>query len=92
LNDAKDIVGYTFPWRHLIGPALYYSVLAFNLFITFFIGEYTIGWVGIFIVACPTILLLYFTEMKLSRRGNEKTDISAHLKDFPETGIAVVVK
>jgi uncharacterized membrane protein len=38
-----------FPFQALLGPALYLGVLAFNLIITFFIGEATLGWVGVFI-------------------------------------------
>lgn len=72
LNDAKDIVGHNVSWRYVIGPVLYYSVLAFNLVITFFIGEYTMGWVGIFIVLCPTVLLYYFMKEKLYLRKNAK--------------------
>jgi len=37
------------PCQPLLGPALYLGVLAFNLCITFWIGEYTLGWAGIFI-------------------------------------------
>ena len=85
LSDAKDFTGHTFPWRYMVGPALYYSVLAFNLAITFFIGEYTLAWAGIFIVFCPTVLLFYLTKMKLSRQDNK--GLSAHLKDFPKAGI-----
>lgn len=84
LSDATDVTGHAFQWRYLIGPALYFSVLAFNLSITFFIGEYTMGWAGIFIVVCPTVLLLYFTKMKLSSQDNE--DLFDHLKDFPKAG------
>ncbi len=80
-SDEKDVMGHAFQWRYLIGPALYFSVLAFNLSIVFFIGEYTMGWAGIFIVLCPTVLLYYFMKIKFSRRDNE--DLVAHLNDFP---------
>lgn len=72
LNDAKDIAGHNVSWRYVLGPVLYYSVLAFNLVITFFIGEYTMGWVGIFIVLCPSVLLYYFMREKLHLRENAK--------------------
>lgn len=81
LGYGKDIAGYHFFWRYMVGPALYFSVLAFNLYITFFVGEYAMGWAGIFIVFCPTVLLLHFTQMKLSRQDNEC--LAAHLNDFP---------
>ena len=71
-SDAKDFTGHAFQWRYLVGPSLYFSVLAFNLSITFFIGEYTLGWVGIFIVFLPTVLLYYFMKEKLYHRENAK--------------------
>jgi uncharacterized membrane protein len=71
-SDAKDIAGHNVSWRYVIGPALYFSVIAFNLSITFFIGEYTLAWVGIFIVVCPAVLLYYFMKEKLYHRENTK--------------------
>ncbi|MFZ5452842.1 MAG: carotenoid biosynthesis protein [Thermodesulfobacteriota bacterium] len=38
-----------FPSRALLGPALYLGILGFNLFMTFWIGETLLVWVGIFI-------------------------------------------
>jgi uncharacterized membrane protein len=71
-SDAKDFTGHALQWRFIVGPALYFSVLAFNLSITFFIGEYTLAWAGIFIVLCPTVLLYYFMKEKLYHRENAR--------------------
>jgi putative membrane protein len=38
-----------FPSRALLGPGLYLGILGFNLFMTFWIGETCLGWVGVFI-------------------------------------------
>jgi len=38
-----------FPGRPLLGPAFYLGILAFNLSVTFLIGETCLGWVGVFI-------------------------------------------
>ncbi len=38
-----------FPGQALLGPGLYLGVLAFNLTMTFWIGETCLGWVGVFI-------------------------------------------
>jgi putative membrane protein len=92
LSGTRDIAGYNFPWRFLVGPALYYSVLAFNLGVTFFIGEYTLAWAGMFIVLCPTVLFLYCTKMKLSGGGERQAEVSAHLSDFPAAAIPGVVR
>jgi hypothetical protein len=40
---------HRFAAQAYLGPALYLGILAFNLFMTFWIGEYTLGWVGVFI-------------------------------------------
>jgi putative membrane protein len=45
------------PSVDLLGPALYMIVLIFNLTMTFYIGEITIGWVGVFIFL-PVVFLL----------------------------------
>ncbi len=39
----------TWPGQALLGPGLYLGILGFNLFMTFWIGEYCLGWVGVFI-------------------------------------------
>ena len=38
-----------FAGQALLGPALYLGILAFNLSVTFLIGETCLGWVGVFI-------------------------------------------
>ena len=52
------------PLVDLFGPVLYYIVLLFNLVMTFWIGEYGIGWAGVFIFLPITIFFL----MRLSGR------------------------
>jgi uncharacterized membrane protein len=54
-----------FPGQALLGPGLYLGILAFNLFMTFWIGETCLGWVGIFIYA-P--FLTYLTLKLIPRR------------------------
>jgi len=48
-----------FPSRALLGPGLYLGILGFNLFITFWIGENCLGWVGVLIYA-PFLIWLGF--------------------------------
>ncbi len=79
--------GQHFPWRYLIGPGLYFSVLVFNLFMTFFIGEYTMGWVGIFIVLLPAVLVATIVKIKLAPR-DPREEWAAHLEDFPQASRA----
>ena len=83
LNKSSRRVGYRYPWRYFIGPALYVSVLIFNLTVTFWIGEYTLGWTGIFIIALPSVLIYSIFKSKLSS-CNLDDALKAHLNDFPQ--------
>ena len=86
LDTCTDYVGYKFPWRHLMGPGLYFGVLIFNLSVTFFIGEYEMGWVGIFIVLLPTVL--GYCMLTAKRSPEEIRDaIEFHLRDFPQSAV-----
>ncbi|MBX3279735.1 MAG: carotenoid biosynthesis protein [Acidobacteria bacterium] len=58
-------------YKALGAPALYFGILAFNLFITFWIGELLIGLVGVFITT-PLLLLVGFSIGQ--RRITEQTD------------------
>lgn len=50
----------------LLGPLLYLAVLAFNLIVTFWIGETFLGLVGSLIVFFPLLLVACFTRYKLN--------------------------
>jgi|SRR5208283_1381200 len=88
---TSDHAGYHYPWRYLIGPILYYGVLIFNLSVTFMIGEYTLGWAGIFIVLLPTLLIYSIIATKLSA-GNTQKYLNAHLSDFPLAAITIALE
>ncbi len=81
-----DWSGLRCPWRFLIGPALYFSVLIFNLCVTFFIGEHTLGWVGIFIALLPSALFCSVMRVKFSTVRTDAA-IRSHLLDFPKAVI-----
>ncbi|MGD0885539.1 MAG: carotenoid biosynthesis protein [Thermodesulfovibrionales bacterium] len=82
-KKARDYFGSDCPWRYLIGPALYCAVLVFNLSITFSIHEYTLGWIGVFIVLLPSVLLMSNLRLKLSSDNLDNEACEAHRKDFP---------
>ncbi len=82
LCKTTDTIGYKFSWRYLIGPALYICVLIFNLSVTLWIGEYTLGWTGIFIITLPSVLLYSVMKSKLSSYNLDDA-VKAHLSDFP---------
>jgi uncharacterized membrane protein len=91
LYKAKDWSGHKYPWRYVIGPVLYLGVLLFNLFVTFYIGEYALGWAGIFISALPSFLILSIMKLKLSERNIDEA-LRVHLSDFPQAVIPGVKK
>jgi len=82
LHSTPDWFGYKYGWRYLIGPGLYCGVIIFNLSITFYIREYTLAWVGIFIILLPSTLLYYLIKIKpYPQEFNDA--LKAHLSDFP---------
>jgi hypothetical protein len=67
----------------MIGPGLYAGILVFQIFMTFYIGEYNLGWVDIFIVALPVILLIAITHIK-RELADTAACLDLHLRDFPD--------
>lgn len=82
-KGASDLTGYKYPWRFLIGPVLYFGVLVFNLSVTFFIRENTLGWAGIFIVLLPAFLMYAIVRGKISQES-VGTALADHYRDFPQ--------
>jgi uncharacterized membrane protein len=70
-----------FPFRALLGPLLFLSVLIFNLTITFLIGERLLGTTGIFIFTLPLAIII----VGIVRRTNRYTraELAEHLRDYP---------
>ncbi|MDA8306004.1 MAG: carotenoid biosynthesis protein [Deltaproteobacteria bacterium] len=58
-------------WMRLLGPVLYFSVLLFNITITFQIGEMLLGLVDLLLVATLTVPMVFFTIYKITRAGAE---------------------
>jgi uncharacterized membrane protein len=83
-KNISDFHGQNYPWRYIIGPGLYSGILVFQLVITFSIKEYMMGWVGIFIVLLPVMLVYTITKIKLSAGNDEKKAREEHLTDFPQ--------
>ncbi len=58
-------------WLRLLGPALYFSVLLFNLSITFYIGETLLGIVDLLLSATLTVPMVFFTVYKITHGDAE---------------------
>lgn len=72
-----------FPFSLLMGPFLYYGVIGFNLWMTFWIGESLQGLVGCLIHG-PVAFLWVFQFFKESNRASMQ-DLERHLQDFPSS-------
>ncbi|HLO26795.1 MAG TPA: carotenoid biosynthesis protein [Geobacteraceae bacterium] len=70
-----------FPFRPLLGPLLYLSVLSFNLTVTFLIGEPLLATTGIFIFTLPIAIVCIGLVRRTNRYSRE--ELAEHLRDFP---------
>lgn len=86
LPEKAGRKGYKYPWRFMIGPALYACVLIFNLSVTFWIAEYTLGWTGILLVVLPSFLLYSAIRSRLSS-CHLNDAVKAHMDDFPQAAV-----
>ncbi len=75
-----------FPFKALLGPILYLSVLAFNLTMATVIGEMTIAVTGLFIVFLPLSLVVTLALRRVNRYS--KDELAAHIRDIPWSAAA----
>src|SRR5208337_2315354 len=58
-------------WMRLLGPALYFSVLLFNIAVTFYIGEMLLGLVDLLLLSVLLVPMVFFTFYKSSNISAE---------------------
>jgi len=58
-------------WMRLLGPALYFSVLLFNITVTFYIGEMLLGLVDLLLLSVLLVPMMLFTFYKNSNTSAE---------------------
>lgn len=63
-KGVSDFYGHRYPWRFLIGPGLYLGIAVFNLAVAFYIKEYTLVLVDIFILGLPAVLLFWILRLR----------------------------
>ncbi len=78
---GRDRYGRGVPWRFAIGPALYVSVVLFNMAVTFHIGQDNIVLADAFIMAPLAALFLLVTRLQI--KNASEAAIKRHLEDFP---------
>lgn len=69
------------PFRSLLGPVLYLSVLIFNWIVTLWIGENLIALTGILIFTLPIVMTIVLAALRVNRYREE--ELQEHLKDYP---------
>ncbi|SDY71538.1 putative membrane protein [Nitrosomonas sp. Nm33] len=72
---------FAIPFRSLLGPILYISVLIFNWVISHSIGENLIALTGIFIFTLPILIVTILAVSRVNRYHEE--ELQEHLKDYP---------
>jgi putative membrane protein len=80
-REKPEVGVWTPPFKSLLGPFLYLSVVVFNISVTFMIGEVFMATTGIFIFTLPVAIV----AVLLARRVNRYTrdEMAEHLRDFP---------
>lgn len=74
------------PLRGLLGPLLYLGVYSFNVFMTFYIREFLLGLVDLFLII-PILTLAVIQSRRPSNRATP-ADVAIHLRDFPHSPLA----
>lgn len=83
MEPKRRSVLHSIPWIALLGPVLYASVLLFNLFITFWIGEILLATVDSLLIFFPALLAFFFTLYKQRHASQEQ--IERHIAQFAES-------
>lgn len=74
------------PYRALGGPCLYLGTYGFNVCMTFWIGEYLLGYVDL-LLFLPLIVLAW-TQVTHPSRQATQADLEAHRRDFPHAPVS----
>jgi putative membrane protein len=80
LDSKLELPAGRSSWMRLLGPALYFSVLLFNIAVTFYIGEMLLGLVDLLLLSVLLVPTVWFTLHKNSNISAEAayTCLSRH--------------
>ncbi len=84
-REGKPAGVANIPFRSLLGPILYFSVIGFNLTITILIGERLMAVTGVFIYTLPSIIALVLIIRRANRFSRE--ELADHLRDYPDSPV-----
>lgn len=80
-RNCEKPVGITnLPYRALLGPVLYLSVLVFNFAVTIQIGENLMAMTGIFMFTLPVVIVTVLIVRRANRYSRE--ELAEHLRDY----------
>lgn len=74
------------PYRSLLGPVLYLSVLVFNYYVTISIGEDLMALTGILMFTLPALIVTVLAVRRTNRYSRE--ELADHLRDYPYSPLA----
>jgi putative membrane protein len=80
-TEEKPVGIASLPFRCLLGPVLFFSVIVFNLTITCLIGERLMLVTGVFIFTLPLAIIAVLVIRRANRYSGE--ELAEHLRDFP---------
>ena len=80
LDDAPKGV-FTLPFRSLLGPILYLSILIFNTAVMLVIGERFMALCAILMFTLPILIVLILALRRTNRYS--KDELGGHLRDYP---------
>ena len=69
------------PFKALLGPILYLTVIIFNISVAFMIGEELLATTGIFICLLPTAIVTTLVIRRANRYSRD--EMAEHLRDYP---------
>jgi len=78
------------PFRSLLGPVLYLSVLIFNITTTFLIGERFMALSGILMYTLPLVIVVILALRRVNRYTRE--ELGEHVRDYPWSPAAIAPK
>ncbi len=74
---------FALPFRSLLGPVLYLSVLIFNWVVTLWIGEKLIALTGILMFTLPIVIVTIQAVLRVNHYREE--ELQEHLADYPSS-------
>jgi uncharacterized membrane protein len=80
-QDAPPAGVCNLPFRSLLGPVLYLSVLIFNWGVTLWIGEYFMALTGMLMYSLPILIVTVLALRRVNRYSRE--ELGEHVRDYP---------